>query len=421
MENLEDDRKKEEEEYSDFDKPEEGEEEAFILSKDSEYPASLPEDFSEEEDVQESSEEEPIAQNEVENEKILDDDKENIEDLDSSSEKAEENIELDEDFKKSLENDLKDSKKKQKSKENKQKEFNGVKKEIPNELEAETAINLNDIEVDKPSNYEEVSVKKENTETEEINSKEEKQKEESTSQEFIVEDKKEKNPLLPVILATTLITFLLTSLFAYMIYSFYLSDNNVEDTAEKTELQKEIEQIPEENSENQNFEAENDSKHLEKDDEELTEVEENQQEKQSKDDIVLGEDGKEKTKINVPQPSKKKITETKNNDVASNVSKIQQKAQKPGGFSLQMPQPKGSPPENSLFTVQVFSSPSLQEAEKWIENLNSKGISSAYLSEQMIKDKLWYRVRFGEFNNKDEAIKKAKSIGMTNIWIDRVK
>lgn len=77
--------------------------------------------------------------------------------------------------------------------------------------------------------------------------------------------------------------------------------------------------------------------------------------------------------------------------------------------------------ENAVYTIQVYSTPSREDAEQWKKKLESLNIPKAYISEQKIRDIIWYRVRFGEYPTKESAIQAAKQLGFSQMWIDRVK
>ncbi len=73
------------------------------------------------------------------------------------------------------------------------------------------------------------------------------------------------------------------------------------------------------------------------------------------------------------------------------------------------------------YSVQVLSSISKQEADRALKTLKSKGISSALISKKSLNGKTWYRVRFGSFENRNQAQSAAKKAGYSHSWIDRVK
>lgn len=73
------------------------------------------------------------------------------------------------------------------------------------------------------------------------------------------------------------------------------------------------------------------------------------------------------------------------------------------------------------FAVQIYSSPSKEDAERWLEKLRAKNINDAYITEQKIRDVMWYRVRFGKYETREEARAAALRFGFAQTWIDRVR
>lgn len=74
-----------------------------------------------------------------------------------------------------------------------------------------------------------------------------------------------------------------------------------------------------------------------------------------------------------------------------------------------------------IYTVQVYASPSKEDAEEWLERLKAMNIENAFISTQKIRDRIWYRVRFGNFNTREEARSMALKYGFAQSWIDRVQ
>ncbi len=74
-----------------------------------------------------------------------------------------------------------------------------------------------------------------------------------------------------------------------------------------------------------------------------------------------------------------------------------------------------------LFTIQVYATPSKNEAERWLSKLRSSSANAPVITTQQIRDKTWYRVRFGNFSSRDEAEKAIRSLGYDQCWIDRVR
>ncbi len=91
-----------------------------------------------------------------------------------------------------------------------------------------------------------------------------------------------------------------------------------------------------------------------------------------------------------------------------------------------------SPPRSDLiessgerFTIQVYSEPSLREAEDKMNYLISLGFD-AYIQKARFDDtgELWYRVRVGAYDSKAEAKKAAAMVNQRTglvSWVDRVR
>lgn len=74
-----------------------------------------------------------------------------------------------------------------------------------------------------------------------------------------------------------------------------------------------------------------------------------------------------------------------------------------------------------LFTIQVYATPSKNEAERWLNKLRSSSANAPVITTQQIRDKTWYRVRFGNFTTRDDAEKAIRNLGYDQCWIDRVR
>ncbi len=77
--------------------------------------------------------------------------------------------------------------------------------------------------------------------------------------------------------------------------------------------------------------------------------------------------------------------------------------------------------KTEIYTIQVYASPSKEDAEEWLERLKAMNIENAFISTQKIRDRIWYRVRFGNFNTREEARSMALRYGFAQSWIDRVQ
>ncbi len=76
---------------------------------------------------------------------------------------------------------------------------------------------------------------------------------------------------------------------------------------------------------------------------------------------------------------------------------------------------------DALFAVQIYASPSKDDAEAWLDNLKDMDVDNPRISTQKIRDVIWYRVRFGNFKSKDDARNAAMRYGFAQTWIDRIK
>ncbi|MEE2877016.1 MAG: SPOR domain-containing protein [Candidatus Neomarinimicrobiota bacterium] len=115
-----------------------------------------------------------------------------------------------------------------------------------------------------------------------------------------------------------------------------------------------------------------------------------------------------------PEPEPKKV-----------VTEVSKPAKRPA------PKPPAPPRSDMIksagkrFTIQIYSEPSLREAEEKTNYLISLGfdayIQKAYFDDS---DKLWYRVRIGAYDSKSDALKAAaeinQNIGVVS-WVDRVR
>lgn len=73
------------------------------------------------------------------------------------------------------------------------------------------------------------------------------------------------------------------------------------------------------------------------------------------------------------------------------------------------------------WVVQVFASPSRDDAEEWLQQLREQRVPDGYIVEQKVKGQSWYRVRFGQYATRDEAEQAAMNRGFRQPWIARVR
>ncbi|MBL7999389.1 MAG: SPOR domain-containing protein [Candidatus Kapabacteria bacterium] len=76
---------------------------------------------------------------------------------------------------------------------------------------------------------------------------------------------------------------------------------------------------------------------------------------------------------------------------------------------------------NGIFTVQVYATPSRDDAEEWMERLKDKNVSGAFITTQSIRGQTYYRVRFGTYQTRQEAEIAAMKLGYSAGWVDRVR
>ena len=103
--------------------------------------------------------------------------------------------------------------------------------------------------------------------------------------------------------------------------------------------------------------------------------------------------------------------------------------EKPKPVKKKSPKPPPAPKADQLasvegrFTIQIYSESTLKEAEGKMGELRKMGFD-AYIQKARPGTKLWYRVRIGAFNSRDEAKKAADEINSTTgvvAWIDKVR
>jgi septal ring-binding cell division protein DamX len=73
------------------------------------------------------------------------------------------------------------------------------------------------------------------------------------------------------------------------------------------------------------------------------------------------------------------------------------------------------------YTVQVFSTLSEEDAEIWKQKLQNRRVGQAYISEHIIRDQTWYRVRVGDYPTREEAMRVARKLGYAQVWVDRIR
>lgn len=468
MADLKDDRKKEEEEYGGFE-PDENDDESFMLGEDNDYPAKLPNNFTEKhtpmdevtassDTIEDENSDEPTEDesSEIEEESIKDEEitaiPEYVEESDTSNIEGEEEIkdneevanndELDEEFKNKLLADIENSKSKREAEKEEEESFeeSETAKQIGDD--ADTVVMLNDIEVDKPSNSKTVKIE-DNEKTIPLAGGIELENDTQTIEENTEKKKKKKTPVWILMLYSSVATFIVTLGIAIIVWSMLVNDNKYIEKS-KTSSDKNIAKLkPEEHKENTNIgkvatkdsvskdeqnwldsmnSAQNDSTKTLKDNKDLY--------SSLEDKVPLKENTKKPiTRTETPKKvtPKKVVPEKKSEDLADNntpdkaTPKTKTNPPKIDESQFSMPQPTGPVPEKGIFTVQIYSSPSREDAESWLGQLKAKQVPNAMITEQEVKGRTWYRVRYGKFETKDAARASALELGYSQSWIDRVK
>ncbi len=479
MTDLHDDRKKEEEEFGGFEPGKDEDDESFLLGEDGEYPAKLPDNFSDEEpigasdlknievtdlandeaeeDVESEEPELPVEEEveevtaeEIQEEPEIVDSEEPSENLEEVGDEEEDEIEeeLDDDFKKQLQQSIDASKARREAN---AADDDGIEPSgelaMPIGDDADTIVNLSDIDADKPSNYDPEA--NENLQEEVPATKKEQEVVEPKETE---EKKKKKTPVWLLMLYSSAATFLLTLGVGFLFW-WLMTDSSEHTEGEDTQKTEQVAQ----NDDNHNGEqhgagdeAELNETALgdslgEEEDNWLDSMDANMdiaakdtmlQFKEDKemfaeledeiDNNVKKEEPKKKTepksnnKKKITSDKKKKDLATNNTNVKKNKPKTRTKT-KVDESQFSMPQPKGPAPETGIFTVQIYSSPSKIDAESWLGQLKAKELPYAMLVEKEIRGKTWYRVRYGKFETKGAARASALELGYSQSWIDRVE
>lgn len=119
-----------------------------------------------------------------------------------------------------------------------------------------------------------------------------------------------------------------------------------------------------------------------------------------------------KVKEKTPHQEKptEKITKVKNND------KLATKA------TVEKPSTKVEPKlETEVYVIQIYASPSKEDAQEWLKKVQKRIGAEAYISTQLVRDKVWYRVRCGHYTSKESASAAAEKYGFSQSWVDRIR
>ncbi|TAL68177.1 MAG: SPOR domain-containing protein [Bacteroidetes bacterium] len=131
----------------------------------------------------------------------------------------------------------------------------------------------------------------------------------------------------------------------------------------------------------------------------------------------------EKPKPNIVEKSKPVIVEKPKPVVVEKPKPVEEKPKPVIASNEKKPETKATviPYEKkNVFTVQVYTSPSKDDAEDWMKILRRKNING-FISTQKMRDKVWYRVRFGFYDTREEARAAAEKLGFDQVWIDQIR
>jgi hypothetical protein len=76
---------------------------------------------------------------------------------------------------------------------------------------------------------------------------------------------------------------------------------------------------------------------------------------------------------------------------------------------------------SGVFAIQVYASPSIADAEDWVERLKQRGMVNAVVTSQVIRGQTMYRVRFGLYNTLRDAERDAERFGYVGSWVVRLR
>lgn len=76
---------------------------------------------------------------------------------------------------------------------------------------------------------------------------------------------------------------------------------------------------------------------------------------------------------------------------------------------------------SGVFAIQVYATPSIADAEDWVERLKRRGMVNAIVTSQVVRGQMMYRVRFGLYNTLYEAERDAERFGYMGSWVVRLR
>lgn len=119
-------------------------------------------------------------------------------------------------------------------------------------------------------------------------------------------------------------------------------------------------------------------------------------------------------KIKEKTPIKEKATEK--------IAKVKSSEKVAMKTPVEKPSTKVEPkPETEVYVIQIYASPSKEDAQEWLKKVQKRIGGEAYISTQLVRDKVWYRVRCGHYTSKESATAAAEKYGFSQSWVDRIR
>ncbi len=82
---------------------------------------------------------------------------------------------------------------------------------------------------------------------------------------------------------------------------------------------------------------------------------------------------------------------------------------------------KSADAAGAQWVVQVHSSQSIDDADEWLQKLQTRNIADGRIEPVTQRGSVWYRVRFGRYPTRQEAEQAALELGYRNAWVDRIR
>lgn len=124
----------------------------------------------------------------------------------------------------------------------------------------------------------------------------------------------------------------------------------------------------------------------------------------------------EPKEANIPTKKVKKTRQKKTYASRSNTKRHKETRKRPSNMKRRKASSK-----RGVYTVEIYSSPSRDDAEEWLARLKKRNVKNAFIVTHKKRNEYWYKVRFGSFKSREDAKDQAKKLGYSQSWVDRVK